>query len=649
MWEFAARILCSGALIAVSGWTNAPPFDVAWRIGLLTASYAFIAYMIEQRRLTNPGFAGLVAGLDSLAIAAAVAYAGLLPNLGLLVLAPIVYAVAKRGSNPLATGPIGAGALIGAASLVSSPSPIILAHAAIVLVVALLVNQPRIVVRPRTIREMIAELAASENEPPETGTQALIELREQHRKLTVAYRQLERKSRVDRISAQILLSRKEPGSDYGAIVEKLRTLLEADGMILYTSRQSNECMVVSASAGKVPDETSGLSFPVKASDTVFRMKDRAEEAIRAVSPPNSDERTRTNIILKHRGLVVGMLTIFVSDEANLETVRRQAEELSDALAQIIMDERTRRKQLRRQKEAELMYEIACRLDGATTEPDIAKRATKALEEILECDHIGVWSFEENRPLLLSRAGRDVPLFDSFGDWLESGAAPIFAYSTANHKWIDHVEAMRKRVGSYLLVPIVDGDVPMGAISVAAVAHGALTPDDAQSVRDVAAEMAHVWTSIRSRRGSSSEADPATHPRGLLTIGEFQSEVMSLASEKACLVYFEPLHFAELQEELGGPAIELAARQLGLLIRRHAPTSARVCRRSDGSFMVLLPDTDLAAARSWANEVTALAAMRSVESPNSRIPIPLALQARAADLGERIETRNEIADSSTVTS
>jgi GAF domain-containing protein len=648
MWEFSARILLAGALIAVAGWTNVPPFDVAWRIGLLTASYGFVAYLIEQKRLINPGFAGLTAGLDALAIAAVLAYAGQLQNMGLLVAAPIVYAVAKRGSNPLATGPIGAAALLGAGMLVSQgaiPSMYTLAHAAGVLVIAMLVNQPRIVVRPKTIQEMITELAETSGAESESGTQALIELREQYRRLSVSYKQLERKSRVDRISAQLLLSRKEPGADFGPIVDKLRNLLEVDGLILYSSRQATESMIVSASSGRVPDDSNGLSFKVEPGDAVFRMKDKAEQAIRAISRERDEEFARTNVVLKHRGLVVGMLTIIVRDETKLESVRKNAEELSDALAQIMMDERMRKKQIRRQKEAELLYEIACRLDGATTETDIAKRTAKALMEVIECDHVAIWTFDQSKPILLAKGGRDISLFSSFDEWLASGAEPIHAYSTAENKWIDHVEATRKRVGSYLAIPIVEGDAAIGMIAVACAPHGSLTPDDAKTVHDVAAEVAHAWTLISSRK----ESIDINSPRGLLTIAEFQRAVVNVASKEACLVYFEPIQFAELEEEVGKPAIEIAIRQLGLLLRRHAPTNAQICRKAEGSFVVLLPEATFSAAQSWANEIAALAAMRSVDAPNGRASIPLAVKARAADLNERLETRNEMADSSTVTS
>ncbi len=648
MWEFSARILLAGALIALAGWTNVPPFDIAWRIGLLTASYGFVAYLIEQKKLVNPGFAGLVAGLDALAIAAVLGYAGLLPTMGLLVAAPIVYAVAKRGSNPLATGPIGAAALIGAGMMVTQgqiPSLYTLAHAASVLVIAMLVNQPRIVVRPKTIQEMITELAESAGSEPESGTQALIELREQYRRLSVSYKQLERKSRVDRISSQILLSRKEPGADFGPIVDKLRNLLEADGLILYTSRQATERMVVSASSGRVPDEATGMSFPVKSGDAAYRMKDRAEEAIRAITHEGADECARANVVLKHRGLVVGMLTVVVEDESRLESIRKQGEELSDALAQIIMDERSRRKQIRRQKEAELLYEIACRLDGATTEPDIAKRTAKAVSELIDCDHVGVWTIDGEQAMLLGKHGRDVSLLFDYESWIDGGGKPILAYSTADQTVIDHVSAARKRVGSYIVVPIIDGDTPIGFVTVAASPHGSLTPDDARILFDVAAELAHAWISTRDRH-DGAHGQPT---RGLLTVAEFQRAVLSLTSQQACIVYFEPLRFADMEDEVGRPAIEMAVRQLGLLLRRHAPTHAQLCRKAEGGFVVLVPDTTFAQASSWATEMAALAAMRSVEAPNGGAAIPLAVKARAADLNEKIESREEIIDSSTVTS
>ncbi len=631
--------MLAGLLMAASGWTGVPPFEAAWKIGLFTGAYAFLAYLVEERRLTNPGFAGLIAGLDALVLALALAYSGLLEPLGLIVVAPVVYAVAKRGSHAAAMGPIGASALLFADGLTSgqfAPSVAILAQAAGVMITALLANQPRVVVRPRSIQQMISDLA----EPGvETGTQALIDLREQYRRLSTAYKALERKSRVDRVSAQLLLARRKPGGDYGQILDGLRDVLGADGLILYTCNQKGDRMVVASGSGHVPDESKSLSFEVTGRETTHRLRASADDALAAIGDgAAAPVKPFANVLLRLRGLVVGMLTIFAESHAKLEEMRRRAEEAEQAIAHIVVDERERGRQRRRMAEAELLYELACRLDGVSTEPDLGRRTARALADTLDCGHVGVWLLDGERPILVGRAGRQVRLFEKFRfdppgleGWIQADLCPVLAYSTAESDLIDGTAALKLRVGSYLAVPVSEGDRHLGFITAASSGQGALGSEDARVLRDTAAEFAHALSALRDR----AEGDAAP-TRGLLSVSEFQRQVIELKAERACLVYIEPLHFEESEETVGRAAVEHAARQLGLLARRHAPRDAQICRKGDGSFIVLLPETDLDTAEKWANQISALAAMRSTETSDGRSKVPLAVRARVADLQAKPE-------------
>ncbi len=658
MWEFAVRLVGAGLVLLVAGWTEALPFDVAWKISAAVSAYSFLAYLVEQKKLTNPGFAGLIAGLDSLAIGATLAFSNALEPLGLLVVAPIVYAVAKRGSNPLATGPIGAASLLFSGPLAGagSPTPIAFAQCAVVFGIALLVNQPRMVIRPQTIKEMIAQLAEENAQPEqeEKNTQALIDLRERYRRLSSSFRDLERRSRIDRIVSQLMLGRREPGNDFGRIIEKLRAAIDADGIILCTATQSADRMIVAASVGTVPAESNGLSFPIKPTEAAYHVKDKAELAIRAITG-NETTSNRFNTLLRFRGMVVGMLTVFSKDPQRIEEMRIRTEEASEAIAHIVMDERERRKVTRRATEAELMYEIVARLDGATTQPDLARRVCKLLQDCLHCEHIGVWTLNQTEPILLAKHGKAVRLFESLKfdpigieGWIREGAPTITAYSTSDHIFINQSDAAKQRMGSYLLVPILHGDVPIGFLTAGSAPHSSLTPDDLRVLRDTAYELAHALNSISTI--------PKENSRGMLSVPEFQQAVVSMDGNQNCLVYFEPIKFEEVKEEVGPAAIEQATRQLGLLIRRHAPLDGQVCRKSDGSYIVMLPRTDFSAAETWANEVTAAAAMRQVESEHGTPSISLAVKARVADLDAKPEIPRESReirpwkpDSSTVTS
>lgn len=641
MWEFAIRLLSAGGLIALSGWTARIPFESAWRISLITAAYAFVLYTIERRGKTNPGIAGLGAGLDALAMSAAIGYAGFLDSAGFFVLAPVIYAVAKRGSNPISTGPIAAAALMFADGFTSGrsyPTVAVLVQTAGVLFVALIANQPRVVVRPKTIRQMIAEIAPPASD--ESGAQALIELREKYRRLANSFKELERRSRIDRVRSHLFLAKTERG-DTSPILEKLRTMLDAKGLILYTANQFGDKMIVNASAGDVPNEAQSLHFSISGREAAEQLKHKAYEAMRAISRADSEPISSCNVLLRTRGKVVGLLSAFANGSEKLEQVRERAEEAAEAVAQILQEDALQKRLYRRAAEAELLYEMACRLDGAATEADLGRRAARALSEILRADHVGIWLLDGESPVLAGKEGKPCRLFEEHNfspvgleGWIRAGAPPVLAFDVVSSNALNGAGALKQRFGSYVAVAIRQGDSIAGFITAASSTPGALGPKDAETMSDVAAELSNALAGARA---------PSPSGNGLVSIAEFQREVIENPAETSCLVYLEPLHFDQLAQTLGRPAIELAARQLGLLIRRNSPKDAGICRRQDGSFVALLPNHTLEQAQDWANEITVLASMRGYERNAGEPKIPLALKARAADLSQKPEKTASVSD------
>lgn len=636
MWEFAARILSAGLLVGISGWTGVPDFGFAWRAGLLIAGYAAAAYILENRRATNPGLSGIVAAADSFAVAFILAYAGVLEHLGLLVCAPIVYAVTRRASYPAAMGPIGAAAVLAADRAVgatSAPSALVFAQAGAVMIVSLLANQERVVVRPKTIEQMISELAQSATAEDESkSVQALIDLREKYRQVSISYRELEKRSRIDRIACQLFLSRSRPGSSLSRILDRLRTLLEANGVMIHLANRVGDRMVVAAVSGRVPVEAEASSVPLDGRATATRLLANADEALASIRQGNSDSQADfTNIVLRCHGRTIGMLTVFAEPGSKLESVRSRADEIAEAVGQVVFDELERANTVRRRDEAELLYEIACRLDGAMTEADLGKRCAKSLHEILRCEHLGVWLVDGVRAILLGQQGRACDLHESLriGEggirgWIRTGAPGICAYSTAKSTEVDGTTALKKRFGSYLLIPVQAGDLTIGFLSAGAAPDQALGPDDARILRQVAGELAHAFSAIHYRRGVTTEM------HGILSISEFQRALVSASNMRACLAYVEPLQLSELTERVGAPTVERATRKLGLLLRRHAPRDAKICGKPDGSFVALLPGKTLGDAESWTREITALAAMISYDVPG-QADVPMAVRVRVADL------------------
>ncbi|MFN8139676.1 MAG: GAF domain-containing protein [Fimbriimonadales bacterium] len=642
MWEFLARIGFAIVLMGFSLGIQQPSLDVSLKISALTVAYAFLAFVLDRRKLGNPGMSGLFAGLDCLALAAALAYGNQLHNLGALVVAPIVYAVTKRGSNPLAMGPIGAAAVISAEGLVSNsmlPSPIVLVQGGLVLVVSMLANQPRVVVRPQTIQQMIAELAQSEQSEKqvETSTQALIELREKYRRLNTTFRELERKSRVTRIASKLLLTRKKYAGNLDAIADQLCELLELKGVVIYTTNQVGDRMIVSATGGRSARNCDGVSFPVNGREAAAQLKQRASEAYATVS--SSGLLPSQNVLLRSHGSVIGVMTLITDSAEKLEDLVSKSEEIADVIGYIVSDERERRCLVRRAHEAELMYQIACNLDGALTEADLGRRCAQALEDVLTADHIGIWMLDEDRLIAVGRSGKPAPLMDSYSNgggiqkWLEHGSPQVLAYSVADATVFDSRTGVRYRIGSFIAMPIRVGDEVIGLLTAGASGDGAFHSDDAITLSNVAAELAHAFFSTRER----SKLAPQTHAHGMLSVPEFQQEVTQLKSAAACLVYIEP-DIEETEPNESAVTMQQMTRELTYLARRHAPHNAKLCRKPDGGVVVLLPELEYSEAERWANQISSISNARHVESSTGSGPISLVSKVRVADLNARPEKK-----------
>jgi putative methionine-R-sulfoxide reductase with GAF domain len=632
MWEFGIRLGYSIGTILLAATTGILPLDAAVLLGSLTAAYAVMLNGVDRKDKTNPGIAGLGAGLDSLSLAAAMSLSGVLPSLGLVVLLPVIYATARRGSNPLAVGSIAAAAVLFAGGLTGGPfipEPLSFAQAGIVWVVSVLLNQPRLVVRPKSIREMIAELP---DNPVPQNTQALIELREKYRRVASTLRDVERKSRISRVIFRMLLSSERHG-DLSRMIERLCSDLGATGAILYTVNQVGDRLIVAAHSGATPSSTESLSLEITGKEAAHLLREKASQAIRSLNQESLRGYAHCNVLLKSRGKVIGLLTLFSESLEKMESLRSQVEEASEAIARVITNEKEWVRLTRRALEAEMLYEIACRTDGAISVKDLCKRVCYALSEIVQVPNVGIYLLESDQLKLIAKQGKPSRLFESIlsdpvgvEGWLRIGAPQINAYDTSQSTAIDRGAAVRERTGSFMCAAIRSGEDVLGLIVISSPTSGKLGPSDARIVCDVAAEIGHSITATHYR-----EKDVAHPWTTFLTPNEFQHQILSYRGATMCLAHVVPLRFEELEEELGRATIEIAIRQLGLIIRRFAPTGASVSRKGDDSYLVLLPNMEVQDAERWANNLAAQVSLRSFISGDHETVIPLAVRVRIADL------------------
>lgn len=643
MWEFGIRILAAGGVIALAGWTGLPPFEAAWKVGTLVALLAFLAHHLERAGRMNPGVGGLVAGADTFAVAYILAAAGSVETGGTVALIPIVYAIAKRGSYPAATGALGAGGLLLGAAMGADGAlaPVVYVHVVAVLLVAIVANQPRIAERPKGVSELLAEVDGL----PSTGAQATIELRAKIRKLQRMLGYVEKAARVDKLIARAMVP-KHGLPSLTSLIEGVAASTEAEGVLLHTFNASGDRLVLSTYIGISPSGATDHVVLASRSDSAHAIKARLREALAEDGLLPNGAHARLSV-LHNRGEVVGIITLIGRHDADLDPMQERIEEAAEALGgavQIILKiERIER----RMREAELLYEIYCRLDGAVALNDLCQRTAVALKETLGCDDVNILLFEDgdgSEATLVGRAGRAVPVLEhlrfegGIGEWMAEGSPPIAVYDTSRSALMDPGAASRLRVGAYVLAAFGWPSKPLGVIIASSRIPGAFHSNDSRVVLAVAAELSRVAERL-------TRPEPEGSSAGLLTHSEFRSAVVGAVRTGGCLLHVEPLHLRRVEEEAGAGAAEQVVRRLGVVLRRHAPADARILRHDSRTYVVLLTGATREAAERVASHLSAVSAMESVDIGSNEEPIPLAVRVRTADLDERIE-QNRISGSIT---
>ena len=213
MFELIVRIVLASSAMVASGYFGAPGFDLTWRASLFFAAYSYLLYVMEQKGVRNSGFSGLAAVVDCGIIAAFLADAGALPQLGLVCAAPMVIAYLRHKANAAMMAPIVASWLLVGANLFGggnafTPELLLQSLGILLLGLVLTAVRTRIEERPareaekrqleETLRLLNAHLEPAveeEDEEPEAERQDDLKIRENFRALTETARDLERRSR----------------------------------------------------------------------------------------------------------------------------------------------------------------------------------------------------------------------------------------------------------------------------------------------------------------------------------------------------------------------------------------------------------------------------------------------------------------------
>ncbi|HZH97591.1 MAG TPA: GAF domain-containing protein, partial [Fimbriimonadaceae bacterium] len=427
-------------------------------------------WLADRKGARNEGVAGLFAVADSAVIAVLLTLGGLADHLGFLTLAPIALAAARFGSLPTAMAPIAAAALVSAHGVLlgGPPRAALYAQALGVLTIGILLNHRRIVVT--VTRDVVGPIQPLAPQEPD----GFLALRENFRKLKDSYRDLERKSRRDRLTSALLESRLLGGSSFfSRLAQRLKEISGAESVMLYGVAERDGRLVVRSSSGAAPESLTDAALEVVLDSGPLHLMESASRSIAALL--NDEERPHfATVPLFHEGNVIGMAVAYHSRKSHLDECRACLEETSSVAAAMIVEEADRSAQRLRLKELETLYALACVSAGAGTANTLAARVARELKSTLEVDHVGIHWVDDGESIAASIEGLKAKFLDalSFAEgsglqgWLSTGSPELVMLSTAEDARCTPEITLKRRVGSFCLFPIYVSNEVTGYITAA---------------------------------------------------------------------------------------------------------------------------------------------------------------------------------------
>ncbi len=540
MGELGTRWIVAGLVTCAAGWFGTPNFLFAT---IVAVGWAIASTILLRLNRENPGNAGFVAALDSLGIALLLSGASRLGTFGWVAGLPAAYAVVRYRSQALPTASLVAGMVLAAHFAVQQklPSGLLCLQLAGILFLG-------VVMRPQAVAEETESIGPIDplgaHDPD-----SLLGLRESFRQLKTLYRNLQWKSRRDRIVAGLMEARLGDDSEMVfRLAEHVRELTGATSARIYSVCQNPKGFASTEDFLRIDPE-----------DAVGRIRHKADQLTSSLGG------TAINVPLVSELGVVGLCSL-TAEPAMIDDIRQSADELAPILGGLIHEAQQR--QYRKQNEAvdALRLECLARTRGSSGPKEVAARTADALFGAFSLSHLTICHVGEE----LVTKGLALP----HREWT-SIREDIVAPDAANHPALPNHEVTRLRVGSLLSIRI-------GLVQIVAAAReGVLNLTVADQLRAIAADLD--W------RFDGSKAEG-----GLVSAEAFRLRM----GEQGVLVLFETTDRdtrSRTDRESGTTAIQL--RALNML-----PSRGAVLVRDDGDVLVHLPGVKLAEASGWAQRV-----------------------------------------------
>ena len=646
MVELLVKLAIALLMVSLSAYSGVPALDPMWKIAAVYGALAIFAWRLEERGLRNPGFAGLLAGGESVLIAFTIALSGRLDVLGFLVLAPMVEATSRFASDPSLLAPVAAGAVIAAGPILSGRIEFgfpVLAQAAGVLVIGLFSGRiseknakvmasgelphsdreslarnfnPLSLLRPGDVGEGDADLKDSVDD--------LLELRESYRQLRDNYLDLELRSKRDRLSATLIDLK--PGSleeSYAKVVQKLTQISGAEGVVLYTMAGYDKSMVVRAVHGEFADPIHTETIEVDTRTAPIFIKLQAEKAYQAHSGEAKDS---ANVILTEGGRFFGMITLRHGSASKLDEARCAIEEVAPTIADWVVEIEQRETNARRLREAELMYDFATINSGEQSQLDMATRLVRELKDLLNADFVQICTIEQGEVTNLARVGSEIQVMDhlsfdsetGWAGWAAQEYPEVVMHDVRRDARFSSQVSVRAKIGSFMLIPVWGVDSPHAVLIAATKRAGSLDRSAAETLRIASCEFGR---KLFPGLAKNTEVGPR----------EFQARI---SEAKGSLIVLEVLRRESIESKYGRTGWIHVSRRWAKIVRTKLPLKGMMCRHEDGAYLVFLDGFSRDEAQHWVNQLVALAASTEMKTPDGLAKILSGLRGRVAELNSQ---------------
>lgn len=626
MFEFIARIVLASAGLASSGLRAGPSFDLTWRAVAFFCAYSLLLFLLEQRRLRNPGVSGLAAGVDGAVIALLLQDAGQIERFGFLTLTPVIWAAARHGANALLMAPVTAASLVSIANLHGErgASPVLLAQAAGILLIGLI--SPSVQTRVE-IKEVAVPVAGPH---PEQFREMRLRLRDALVELESVNHRAEREALG---TALVNLTVRQGDITFDQLATSILQNVEASGVVVYLLDEAQHELRVAGSAGRLPAEivTSVIPWPQGYGEGVI--KSRIQGALRTLDAEGS--ACRAVSLVRDQGHPLGVVALFHPSPTVVDEALTKVEGVEATLARLVRWISARRDERRRLHLAELLYSVAAVGHGTDTIETLAARVARECFGSLHVDHLAIVDAHSGR--ILAAQGADGTLLDlvefagtrGLAGWIAQEAPETVIDDAHTDLRVPEKEAIKRRVGSFGIVPVLVGGQVVAAITVGTHRAGGITEEEMAMLRIVAGEMSQAWARIEP-------AFNVEEPH-LTTPAEFRQKMA--ANRSGALVYLDVIKQEALVEKFGQPSFDKALREAAIRLKSLLPAGGFLCRRAEGDYVAFLPGYSEEASRRWAAQAVAAASLVPLTTPDGRARIPMNLRAKVAVLSTQLDRKS----------